>query len=118
VVIIAKKGESKDSKKKHSFWNTIGEFIVKEVSHGVFYSLKETALETLESVEKKVNQIVHNALKRLVLFFLIITGFIFVLVGFSKYLSETVPALGNGLGYLLVGVVLVLLAMFANWMMK
>ncbi|MFH1212303.1 MAG: hypothetical protein V1659_05265 [Candidatus Woesearchaeota archaeon] len=115
---MAKKNDDEESGSKKSFWKVVGDFIVKEVSEGMFSSLKETAKETLDNIEKKVHKILHHALKKMTMFFLAVTGLIFVLVGAGKYLSETVGMLGHGLGYVFVGLLVIVLALFAGWMSK
>jgi len=66
-----------------------------------------------ESIEETVDKVV----KSLIITFIALVGFVLALAGIAKFLSERVDALSNGLGYLLIGVVLLLLAMFARAIM-
>ena len=115
---MAKKKKEDDSEKHSGFWGGIKSAIAGEISGGIVGTIKKGAKEALDRVEERVHMIVHETLKKLTLFFLMITGMIFVLVGFSKYISETVRAFDHGLGFLVVGVVIILLGVFASWMSK
>ena len=70
--------------------------------------------ETIEWTEKKVEQITHNVLKSLAIFFITFLGLIFVLVGIAKYLSEVYPSLNHGLGYVVIGAVLIIFALLSR----
>jgi hypothetical protein len=85
---------------------------------GVFDDIKKEVDKTLEITEKRVEHITERVIKRTITFFIIITGLIFGLIGLSKYLTETVPSLKNGFGYIIVGIALLLLGWFANYLSK
>lgn len=85
---------------------------------GIVEEVKHTVRETMDDVEKKATKIVNNTVKSLIVVFIVMLGSIFALVGLSKYLSETVTGLGNGLGFIVVGGVLIILAAFAKLMRK
>ncbi|MBN1645883.1 hypothetical protein JW868_02470 [Candidatus Woesearchaeota archaeon] len=95
-----------------------GSSILKEVlkflGQGGVDSIKKKVDTTVEQTKKKVELIVTNALKISAVFVIVVVGFIFALVGVSKYLSETVNALNHGLGFLVVGAVLIILALIVK----
>ena len=93
----------------------IGGSILGDGVRAVADEIKEKVHETIADAQQKVEETIHRALKVLMLYIIIFIGLIFVLVGFAKYLSETVDALAHGLGFLVVGLVLVLMGMFASW---
>jgi hypothetical protein len=43
-------------------------------------------------------------------------GAMFILIGLAKYLNETVPGLAHGVGTILIGVILIVLALFVRVM--
>ena len=88
------------------------------VGESIIDDVKDKVDETLEDAKLKVGEIVELVIKKLVLVFLVFVGLIFGLVGISKYLSEATIAFSNGLGFVLVGAVLLLLAVFAGYMRK
>lgn len=88
----------------------LGEFLVSDI--------KEKVDEGLEGAKLKVEEIVEKVLKKLISFFILLLGFIFALVGLGKYLTETVAALHSGLGFVALGVALLLLGFFARYLSK
>lgn len=90
------------------------------LEHAVHETMSEAetrAEEIIDHAEERANKFVHNFVKGSLLFFLALIGFIFALVGLGTYLS-TLQGLGSGMGYILVGVVLLILAGFARLMQK
>lgn len=79
--------------------------------------LKEQVDDAVDHAKERAEALLERVIKRLISFFLVLTGLVFGLVGLGMFLSRRVPALGDGIGYILVGLVLVLLAWFA-WYMR
>ncbi len=92
---------------------------------GLEHAVKDTmneaetrAEEIIDHAEERANKFVHNLIKGSLLFFLAMIGFIFALVGLGTYLANTVPGLDNGMGYILLGIVILILAGFARLVQK
>lgn len=74
--------------------------------------------KTMDDVKVSVEQIVEMVIRKTIAFFLLLIGLIFGLVGLSRFLTQRVPAFSDGIGYVVVGLVLILLAWFASYMNK
>jgi hypothetical protein len=92
---------------------------------GLEHAVKDTmneaetrAEEIIDHAEERANIFVHNLVKGSLLFFLALIGFIFALVGLGTYLANTVPGLDNGMGYILLGMILLALAGFAKFVQR
>jgi len=81
---------------------------------GLFSDLKSKFEGMLEDFQERIRKAIERAIKRAIIFLLIIIGFIFALVGFARYLTETVPSLDHGMGFVVVGLVLIFLAIIAR----
>ncbi|RME52468.1 hypothetical protein D6783_04600 [Candidatus Woesearchaeota archaeon] len=81
---------------------------------GTVQNIKDTVDTTLHSVEEKVRATTTIVIKTSIIFLLIFIGTLFFLVGIAQYLSTTIPALRGGLGYALVGVLLLLFGLVSN----
>ena len=75
-------------------------------TNAIIGNLRAAATETMEEAQRRVQEATVKALKAATIFIIMIFGLILVIVGIGNYLSNTVPALANGLGYVLVGGVL------------
>jgi hypothetical protein len=95
-----------------NFFKELGNFIMGE---GV-RNLKKTVDKTIHDIEEKVEKATIKVIKTSVLFLMIMVGFLFVLIGLARYLNETVPGLAHGLGTMLIGGILIVLALFVRVM--
>ncbi len=95
-----------------NFFKEIGKFLLGE---GIS-TLKKTVDKTIHDIEVKVERTTIKVIKTSILFLMMIVGVIFILVGLAKYLNEIVPGLAHGLGTILIGVILILLALFVRVM--
>lgn len=91
---------------------------------GLEHAVKETmheaetrAEEIIDHAEQRAGIFVHNLIKGSILFFLALIGFIFAMVGLGSYLS-TLNGLGEGISFMLIGVIMIILAGFAKFMQK
>jgi protein-S-isoprenylcysteine O-methyltransferase Ste14 len=94
------------------FLNDIGKFILGE---GVS-KLKAKVDETIKNVEVRIERATVKVIKTSILFLMMLVGIIFLLVGLAQYLNATVPHLAHGLGTVLVGAILIVLALFVRIM--
>jgi len=94
------------------FFKDIGKFLLGE---GIS-KLQEKVDETVKKVEQKIEIITKKVIKTSILFIMIFVGAIFMLVGLAQYLNATVPGLAYGLGTILVGAILIVLALFVKVM--
>lgn len=85
-----------------------GEAIVEDV--------KDQVDDALDHAKERIEVMTERLIRKIISLFLVLIGLIFGLVGISKFLSAKVPAFADGVGYVLVGLVLVLLAWFARYM--
>ena len=79
-------------------------------------TLKKTVDKTIKDLEERIERATIKVIKTLTLFLMMAIGFLFVLVGLAKYLNETVPGLAHGIGTMVVGGVLIVLALFVRVM--
>lgn len=96
----------------------LGSSILGEGVRAVADEIQEKVQQTMDDLHRRIEHTVHHTLKILTLYVIIFIGFIFVLVGFARYLTEIIPALDHGLGFIIVGMVLVLMGLFASWTSK
>ncbi|MFH1401026.1 MAG: hypothetical protein ABIH41_05910 [Nanoarchaeota archaeon] len=75
-------------------------------------SAKDAVRQTREEIERAAKE----SVKRAIIGVIMLIGFIFFLVGLSAYLDATVPSLGYGLGYMVVGGGMVLLGLIVKWL--
>jgi hypothetical protein len=78
--------------------------------------LKDKVDKTIKDLEQKIEIITKKVIKTSILFLMMFIGAMFILIGFAKYLNETVPSLAHGLGTIIVGAVLIALALFVRVM--
>jgi Na+/H+-dicarboxylate symporter len=95
-----------------NFWNEIGKFLLGEGMS----KLKEKVDKTIKDVEQRIERVTIKVIKTSILFLMIAIGVLFVLVGLAKFLNETVPGLAHGVGTMLIGAVLIVLALFVRIM--
>jgi len=79
-------------------------------------TLKKTVDKTIKDVEERVERATIKVIKTSILFLMMVVGFLFILIGLAKYLNETVPGLAHGIGTMLVGGILIVLALFVRVM--
>jgi len=95
-----------------NFLKDIGKFLLGE---GIT-SLKKTVDKTIHDIEERVEKATIKVIKTSVLFLMMTVGVLFLLIGLAKYLNETIPGLAHGLGTILIGGVLIVLALFVRLM--
>ena len=95
-----------------SFFKEIGNFLLGEGMS----KLKENVNKTIKDVEQRVERATIKVIKTLTLFVMMLIGALFILIGLAQYLNEIVPGLRHGLGTVLIGAILILLALFVRWM--
>lgn len=98
-------------KKKQSWWHSFLDFVVDTGKETLVDTVQEKMQETLEVAELKLERALKRVLSVTALFLLLFIGFIFALVGLSQYLSERVEAFNYGVGFIVVGAGLVVLAL-------
>src|SRR4030043_301003 len=83
---------------------------------GGINKLKDKVDKTIKDVEQRVERATIKVIKTLTLFVMMLIGALFILIGLAQYLNETVPGLRHGLGTVLIGAVLLVLALFVRLM--
>jgi hypothetical protein len=104
--------------KKGGFFKSIFSFIAGIGGETIMTTLQEKVSETMDEAEARIERAVKRILTALTLFIILFTGFIFVLVGLAKYLTESVTSLNFGLGFVLVGACLIILALLIKVIAK
>ena len=95
-----------------NFLNEIGKFLLGDGIN----KLKDKVDKTIKDVEQRVERATIRVVKTLTLFVMMLIGALFILIGLAQYLNETVPGLRHGLGTVLIGAVLLVLALFVRLM--
>ena len=80
-------------------------------------NVKKQVRDTMDEAEARIGKVMRNFVRVIVVLFMVFIGGIFALVGLSRYL-ETLPSINSGVGYIIVGGALFLLAIFAFIMQK
>jgi len=101
----------KQKKQKKTFFQGFIDFIVGAGKDTIFDALQEKVTETIDEAEIRIERVIKRILSIITIFAIIFLGLIFVLVGFSKYLTEAVDAFNFGIGYIVVGAALIILAL-------
>lgn len=91
-------------------------FLAGEKLYHAVDGIKAKVNETIAEMEKRVERATVKVIKASILFLMMFVGALFLLIGLSQYLNETVPSLAHGLGTVIVGAVLIVLALFARMM--
>ncbi len=97
---------------KGKFFKEAGSFLLGEGMS----RLKDKVDKTINDLEQKIEIITKKVIKTSILFLMMFIGAMFILIGFAKYLNETVAGLNHGLGTIVVGAVLIALALFVRVM--
>ena len=95
-----------------NFLKDIGKFLLGEG----LSKFTEKVDRTIKDVEQRIERATIKVIKTSILFLMITLGAVFVLTGLAKYLNETVPGLAHGMGTMLVGAILIVLALFVRLM--
>lgn len=74
--------------------------------NAIIGNLRSAAQDTMEEAQKRLEVTTVKVLKSATIFILMIFGLILAVVGFGSWLSASVSALANGLGHVVVGVVI------------
>lgn len=92
--------------------------LVERIFSGIIGSglsmVKGKVEETIEEIKHKVEVAINHAIKKFIVFLLLLIAMIFILAGLGKYLSETISSFNHGLGYVFVGGCLVLVAIIGR----
>lgn len=75
--------------------------------NAIIGNLRSAATEAMEEAQKQLELATAKVLKAATIFVIMIFGVILAIVGLGQWLSATIPTLANGLGHVLVGVILI-----------
>ena len=95
-----------------NFFKEAGSFLLGEGMS----KLKDKVDKTIKDLEQKIERATIKVIKTSILFLMMFIGAMFILIGLAKYLNETVPGLAHGLGTMLIGAILIVLALFVRVM--
>lgn len=93
---------------------SLGKILTKSLGDDFLGSIGEKVEEGIEQVRLRVQMIVSLVVKSLILVFMILLGGIFVLVGLGIYLESAIVSLAPGLGFIIVGAVLLILGIIVK----
>ncbi len=79
-------------------------------------TIKKKVDKTIKNVEERIEVATKKVIKAMALSLMLFLGIIFALVGLAQYLNNTVSGLRDGLGTILIGAVLIVLALFVRVM--
>ena len=80
----------------------------------VLDEVQERVDTTIDEVKVAVEQAAENVVRQLILLAFVILGLVFGLVGIAKLLNDALPQLGQGAGYLILGLVLLIVALIGR----
>lgn len=103
--------------KKESFWNSIKEGISMFADVGLnllIGNIKSAATNIMEEAQERIEEVVKKVMKAIIVSFIMLFGLIMAIIGLGKFLSETVSWLNNGLGYVLIGGVIIVLGIIVQ----
>ncbi|MFT4313130.1 MAG: hypothetical protein ACMXYA_01875 [Candidatus Woesearchaeota archaeon] len=100
---MAKKEES------HSFINTIFHSVKDVVQNGIVNHVKTSTEQIADKVQKELDYIIHHFLQQFIAVVLIVTGLVFLSIGFMFSLREFVQ-LTPAMSFIVSGVIVILLA--------
>ena len=92
----------------------IGEFVGKGFADDILGNVKESIEDTLEETQVKVEEITKHVIKSLSLLLIFFIGLIFLFVGISQTLEDKVSSLTPGLGFVLVGGILIVITIIVK----
>lgn len=75
-------------------------------------TFRELATETMEEAQQRVHETTRTVIKSLVIFFIFAFGLVYFLTGFGKFLEQLYGLL-PGTGGMIIGLVFILLGVFA-----
>ncbi|MBR9703057.1 hypothetical protein GOV10_03415 [Candidatus Woesearchaeota archaeon] len=81
-------------------------------------NLRSAAADAMTDAQKKLEIATAHVLKSATLFFIMIFGVILAIVGLGTWLSATYASLENGLGHVLVGVIMIALGLIIQFFRK
>lgn len=101
-----------------SFLKDIGKGLIEGTVKDTMDDVKTTVKDTMDDVEERTKRIVKNVVKSSIVILIMLIGTIFTLSGLGKFLSETVKQLNHGLGFVFIGVILLLFGIVAKVLQK
>jgi hypothetical protein len=85
---------------------------------GTLEDAEHRAEEVIDHAEKRATIFMHNMLKGTILLFLGTIGFVFTLVGLATYLTQSIPSMSRGVGFIVIGGILFLMVVFAKFIQR
>jgi len=92
----------------------LGDFVSKEVTSDLLGGIRNKISETIEETQEKVEKVTKYVIKSLALLMIFFTGLIFLLVGLGQTLEDKVSSLTQGMGFIVIGGVMVLIAIIVK----
>lgn len=85
------------------------------VGEAVIDEFEDRVESTLDNAKVKIEHVTENVIRKLLAVALLVVGLIFGLVGFGMFLTAKVRVFGDGVGFIVIGLFIVLLAMVAKF---
>ncbi len=76
--------------------------------------LQERVDDTLEDAKEKAIEIGERVIKKIIMMSLVLLGLLFGLVGIAWFLTAKIPAFSNGIGFVIMGLFIMILALIVS----
>ena len=80
--------------------------------------IQSTISNSLKELQDRMQAMIRDAVKSVMMMLLSLVALIFILIGLSKYLSASVPGLAGGLGFAVVGGGILVLVLIVHLLQK
>lgn len=92
---------------------------LKEVLGKLFGSMllddiQERVDDTLEDAKEKAKEVGEHIIKKIIMMSLLLLGLLFGLVGIAWFITAKIPAFSNGIGFVVMGLFIMILAFIVN----
>lgn len=119
---MAKKATKKSKKSDdHNFLDAIktGIGVIADVGlNAIIGNLRSAAEDAMTEAQKRLEVATAHVLKSATIFFIMVFGLVLAVVGLGTWLSASYVGLANGLGHVLVGVILIALGLLIQFFRK
>lgn len=101
-------------RKKGGFFSEAVEFLASSGLRSALKAVSATVDDTLSNAQRQLREATQFVIKSSIIYILVLIGALFALVGLGIFISERVRGLSDGLGFVVVGGLLIILGMVSK----